>query len=302
VSKVTLAWELNKQKVPLWLKLLRKEFEVIAPVKMYGEVTFTPLSDDTPIALDYDNTLVPPKEFVLPHFETMFSFTANQGGFDLVVPPEEEEKRVIFGVRPCDVNALLILDKVFGGDQKDNYYLGRRERTTLVSLGCNQPSARCFCGSVGSGPSLSENFDVLLTDLGGSYIVEVASERGRELLDRASDLLRPASEESKKNKERVVERAERLVARPIDPLEIARKMEARFDDSRWAELGERCLQCGGCTYLCPTCWCFDVVDRAEKGKGERLRCWDCCLLPGFTRMAGGSNPRESKEARIKQRF
>jgi len=300
--KVTLAWELDRQKLLPWLEALGREFEVIAPVKTHGEVVFTSLSDVSQVALDYENTLVPPKEFFLPPTETMFSFTTNKGGFNIVLPEEEDRRRVIFGIRPCDVTALSILDKVFSGDQGDEYYLSKRERSVLVALGCNRPAERCFCGSVGAGPSLSDNFDVLLTELDGCYFVEVASEKGTELIYKAPSLFQEASEEARKKKEGVVEQAKKLATRPVDPLEMARKMEAHFNDSRWAQLGERCLECGGCTYLCPTCYCFDVVDRVKDGKGSRLRCWDCCLVPGFTRMAGGINPRDSAKARIKQRF
>lgn len=299
---MALAWELDRQKVPQWLESLRKEFEVIAPVRMHGEVVFMSLSGANQVALDYQNTLVPPKEFFLPPTETMFSFTTNKEGFNIILPEGEEKRRVIFGVRPCDVNALLVLDKVFSGDQRDEYYLQKREKTTLVALGCSQPAVTCFCGSVGAGPSLSDNFDVLLTELDGSYFVEVASEKGRELVNKAPGLFREAGKASRKKKEQVVEQAKKLATKPVDPLEVARKMAAYFNNSRWAQLGERCMECGGCTYLCPTCYCFDVVDRIEKEKGSRLRCWDCCLLPGFTRMAGDINPRESAEARIKQRF
>ena len=299
---MTLAWELDRQKVLQWLEALGREFEVIAPVTTHGEVVFTSLSDVNQVTLDYENTLVPPKEFFLPPTETMFSFTTNKGGFNIVLPEEGDKRRLIFGIRPCDVNALSILDKVFGGDQRDEYYLSKREKTTLVALGCNRPAARCFCGSVGAGPSLSDNFDVLLTELDGSYFVEVASEKGKQLIDKAPTLFHEAAEEARKRKERVVDQAKKLASKPVDPLEVARRMEAHFNDSRWAQLGERCLECGGCTYLCPTCYCFDVVDRVEDGKGSRLRYWDSCLLRGFTRMAGGLNPRESRESRIKQRF
>lgn len=299
---MALAWELDKQKVPQWLESLRREFQVIAPVRMHGEVVFVSLSGANQVALDYQNTLAPPKEFFLPPTETMFNFTSNKSGFDIVLPEEEEKRRVIFGIRPCDVNALLILDKVFSEEPRDEYYLQKREKTTLVALGCNQPAATCFCGSVGGSPTLSHNFDVLLTELNGSYFVEVGSGKGEELVNKSLDLFREAGNGSWQKKEQVVARAKELAAKPVDPLEVARRMEACFNDSRWAQLGERCMECGGCTYLCPTCYCFDVVDRMENEKGSRLRCWDCCLLAGFTRMAGDINPRESKEARIKQRF
>ncbi|MCL4459258.1 MAG: 4Fe-4S dicluster domain-containing protein [Chloroflexi bacterium] len=299
---MALAWELDKQKVLQWLEILRGEYEVIAPVRIQGEVVFNSLSATNHIALDYENTLMPPKEFFLPPSETMFSFTIGKSGFDIVFPEKKQEERVIFGMRPCDVHALFILDNVLGGDQRDEYYLLQRERSTLVALNCSRPAARCFCGLTGAGPTLSGGFDVLLTELDAFYFVEVGSEMGMELVDKGSGLFRKASEQSQRKKEQVVEQAKNLFTRPADPGEVTRKMEACFNDGRWAQLGERCMECGGCTYLCPTCYCFDVVDRVHNKEGSRLRCWDCCLLPGFTRMAGGINPRDSKEARIKQRF
>lgn len=299
---MTLAWELDRQKLRRWLEALGRDFEVIAPVKTHGEAVFASVSDVSQVTLDYENTLVPPKEFFLPPTETMFSFTTNKDGFNIVLPEEADRRRVIFGIRPCDVTALSILDRVFGGDQRDEYYLTKREKTTLVALGCNQPAARCFCDSLGAGPSLSDNFDVLLTELDDFYLVEVGSERGEQLIGKAPALFREAGGEARRRKERVVGKAKKLAAKPVDPLEVARRMEIQFNDSRWAQLGDRCMECGGCTYLCPTCYCFDVADRVEDGKGCRLRHWDSCLLRGFTRMAGGLNPRESKEARIKQRF
>jgi len=301
VTKLATVWELDKAKVPQWLEVLRKDCELIAPVKNYGEVLFMSSPEVSQVVLDYDNTLVPPKEFFLPPTETMFSFTESRAGFHITLP-EEAKNRIIFGVRPCDVNALLILDKVFNGELRDEYYLSRREKTTLIALNCNQPGEKCFCGSVGAGPSLSGKFDILLTDIGDVYFIEVGSAKGNELINKLPALFREASQQSEEKKEAVVRQAQKLFAKPIDPLEVAKRMEAFFNDAKWTELGERCMECGGCTYVCPTCYCFDVVDRIENGKGLRLRYWDCCLLPGFTRMAGGLNPRGSKEARMKQRF
>jgi len=302
VTKLATVWELDKRKVPQWLEVLEKDFELIAPVKNHGEVLFMSFAEGSQVALDYDNTLVPPKEFFLPTTETMFSFTTSKGGFNIALPEEEGKRRVIFGIRPCDVNALSILDRVFGGDQRDEYYLAKREKTTLVALSCTQPGPRCFCGSVGAGPSLSDKFDILVTDIDNAYFIEVGSAKGKELIDKAPGLFRKASRGSERKRVAVVERAKKLATKPVDSLEIAKRMAALLNDKKWFELGERCMECGGCTYLCPTCYCFDVVDRVENGQGVRLRCWDCCLLPGFTRMAGGLNPRESKEARMKQRF
>jgi sulfhydrogenase subunit beta (sulfur reductase) len=302
VIKVAIVGELEKQRVPQWIEIMRSKFEVVAPVTIHGDTFFMPLSDDTQVALHYENTLAPLKEFFLPPTETMFTFAREEAGFDIVLPPAAEKKRVIFGVRPCDVSALLILDKVFDGDQRDEYYCSKRENTTLVSLSCIKPSARCFCGSVGSGPSLSDNFDVLLTELDDVYFVEVGSEKGRELVAMASELFQDTSEEREREKKLRVAEAESLVKKPFAPLEVARRMQERFDDAMWTELAARCMECGGCVYVCPTCWCFNVVDVLDDSEGRRIRCWDTCLFSGFTRMAGGLNSRASKDARIKQRF
>lgn len=291
--------ELRKAKAAHWLNRLSRAYELIAPVKKNGDVVFESVSDTAKIALDYQNTLVSPKEYFLPQTEDLFRYQSKE--FDIIVP-ELPEPRIIFGIRPCDVQALVILDKVLDNELRDEYWVSKRAATTLVALGCNEPSERCFCGPVKAGPFPEAGYDILLTDIGDAYFTEVASEKGAALIAGHERLFRRATAAGRRKRAEVVAKAHELTGSPLPAATISKLMKARADDPMWKELGDRCIQCGGCTYICPTCWCFDVVDRAENGTGVRMRNWDCCLMPGFTKMAGGLNPRDTPESRIKQRF
>lgn len=292
---------LGKKNVPQWLNKLSSELEVIAPVTRHGEVLFKSITDAAEVTLDYGNPLVSPKEYFLPQTENLFRYEAGKNGFNITLP-KKENKRVIFGIRSCDVQALLILDRVLNGDLRDEYYVGKRASTTLIAIGCSKPTETCFCGPVKAGPFPQDGADVVLTDIGDSYFVEVVSDKGKALVARSPELFGKVSPANRGKKEQAVAEANKLAGSPFSAAAISRLMKVHFDDPMWKELGDRCIQCGGCTYICPTCWCFDVVDRVEDGGGVRMRNWDCCLLPGFTRMAGGLNPRDTAELRIKQRF
>jgi ferredoxin len=293
-------WEIDKRDVLRWLKNLKRDFDVIAPVDVHGEALFMPLSDDTEVTLDYTNTLESPKEFFLPKTDEMFSFRKKGEDFE-ITSKIDDKKRIIFGIRPCDVNALTILDKVFGGEYRDPYYFSRRKNTTIVAMTCTKPGINCFCDSMGTGPSLSKDFDLLFTELNDTYLVEVGTKKGEEILKSKKGFFKEADEIKRDEKEKKIEAAKKRIKRHIDPFEISRKLKC-VDDEVWRKLGERCIGCGGCSYVCPTCHCFDVRDISVGESGRRLRYWDSCIFSGFTRMAGGVNPRETKESRMKQRY
>jgi ferredoxin len=230
----------------------------------------------------------------------MFSFRKKGEDFE-ITSKIDDKKRIIFGIRPCDVNALTILDKVFGGEYRDPYYFSRRKNTTIVAMTCTKPGINCFCDSMGTGPSLSKDFDLLFTELNDTYLVEVGTKKGEEILKSKKGFFKEADEIKRDEKEKKIEAAKKRIKRHIDPFEISRKLKC-VDDEVWRKLGERCIGCGGCSYICPTCHCFDVRDISVGESGRRLRYWDSCIFSGFTRMAGGVNPRETKESRMKQRY
>ena len=208
--------------------------------------------------------------------------------------------RVLFGIRPCDARGLMLLDKVFAGGCSDPYYVDKRNGTVVVSLGCDDPNPSCFCLSMGGGPCSAEGSDVLLLDLGDRYVAQAVSEKGVALLE--DQAFEKSDEETLVLAEKIKRQSETSM-KPVAMKEnLEGQLERLFNDPVWKDLTETCLGCGICTYLCPTCHCFDLCDEAAGQAGERIRVWDSCQFPLFTQQASGFNPRPSVKERFRQRI
>lgn len=289
---------LTKDKITGWLNKMLDAYQVYAPVEQDGCITFQPIGSGDQAVLDYANSRVPPKEVLFPRSEKLFCYRCEEGGVELA-EQIDEKKKVIVGIRPCDAKSFLLLDNVFGGDKyKDPYYLTRRKNTVLVGLGCNQPAATCFCTSLGGGPFSTEGLDLLLVDIGDRYLVEVLTERGKELLS-GMDL--PAADEKAREAARAVKEEARLSSR-VELEGLKPRLDVNFYDPVWDLIHERCLGCAACTYSCPTCHCFDIVDEAAGYEGCRVRNWDACMFPLFTLHGSGHNPRPTGKERFRQRI
>jgi sulfhydrogenase subunit beta (sulfur reductase) len=250
------------------------------------------------------NTRQAPKEIFFPRSEVLFSYREGQ-----VIPVEfSEERHVVFAIRPCDARSAVLLDNVFDGDEtaangasvQDPYYVNRRSNTVLMGLACNQPLSTCFCTSVGGGPFSTEGLDLLWTDLGDRYLVEAITERGKALI-ADSPLMREAGSEDIAQKAEIAARAERIVSGP-DVQGTKEKLDRMYDSKFWQDIQRKCLGCGACTYLCPTCHCFDIVDEGDRRQGQRVRNWDTCQFALFTLHTSGHNPRPSGKERMRQRI
>jgi len=277
------------------LNELRKKYEVIAPVKLDGRVYFKTLGEGDVLTLDYVNSVVSPKDFFLPQKERILEFS--ESGGEVTVEDElSSKKRVFFGIRPCDVNALLILDSVAREGFEDPYYLGRRDNTLLISLECVEPGDDCFCSVFNTGPSLDEGADLVFTDIGDFYLVKSLTDEGERLVS-GSEFFRKATggdeETAGKKRKECVKGMESLDLRNFS-----------VDEEVVKEKAKRCLYCYSCTFICPTCYCFDVVDRMDlySRNGERMRFWDSCMNPSFTEMAGNFNPRDGMVGRFMNRI
>lgn len=303
-------WILYKEHTFPLIRRLNKHFEIIAPVEgKGGDIVFDPITSEHDVVLDFTNTIMPPKRFFFPQFETLFSWKGKE--FTLASPrgagltvPLKTKRRIIFGIRPCDFSGILFLDGYYALAYEDNYYFTRRNNTLFILLGCNEPQEHCFCLSAGTGPFLKRGFDIQLTDLKDRYYVQIGSRKGKELIERYDYFFRPASREEKEENIQTVREAERKFKEEVDFDLVAKKMEnEEVPESLWQELAVRCQNCGGCSYVCPTCFCFNLIDRVTgKEEGKRMRTWDSCTFSGYTRMAGGYNPREEKKDRVKRRF
>ncbi|MCK5548048.1 MAG: (4Fe-4S)-binding protein, partial [Thermoplasmata archaeon] len=248
---------LPKDKLDDWLAALKRR-TLFAPIENDGVIRFTHNSDPKEIVLT-GNSTGSPKGVIFPQTETIFLF--DLGEKKCVTSPDSNKERiVVFGIHPCDARSFTILDHVFGGDFKDEYYLSRRENTTLIGLTCNEPFPNCFCTSLDGSPGTKDDVDILLTDLGDRYLVEVITDKGKALVGESSSLFAPSKDEDIKKKEEIVTRSEGLMKRNVDVNGVPEKLALMFESGFWEEISRKCLGCGVCTYLCPTCHCFDVQD------------------------------------------
>ncbi|MCL5108989.1 MAG: 4Fe-4S dicluster domain-containing protein [Chloroflexi bacterium] len=282
------AQRITRQGLLDWLNGVAAKATLIAPVRVEGIYLFRPIVKIEDIALDYSQSTVPPKEWLFPRSDTLFTIERLDRAYELK-PPAAAGPRVLFGIRPCDARALAILDRLFLAEPADNLYEERRQNTVLVGLACaRQQLPECFCTSLGGGPQEAANVDVLLAGAGEAYTVTVATEKGQQLLSGAT--LRDGGE---------MPPAPSL-SNQVPTAGMAERLRLAFNSSYWQRLADRCLGCKMCTYLCPTCHCFDIRDCDVGGHAERVRCWDGCQSALFTKLAGGHNPRASKAARLRQ--
>lgn len=298
---------LSKKAFPQWVKKL-ESYTIYSPRKDGDFWNYEVIKNAEIIDLDYLNTVLSPKKIIFPQKEVLLEFsTSNEEELKVNEVLPEEMPSVIFGVRPCDAKALTLTDKVFGGDFKDPYYWKRRNSTALVGLACNTPpSLNCFCLSVDGSPYSKEGLDILMTDLGDKYYAESFTKKGDELLNLAKALFKNPIAKDKKDLEKIRAESKKRIKRQIKATDkIPAKLKEMFNSSFWDEESLSCIRCGICTYLCPTCHCFDMNDEVTSSsplKGERVRTWDNCQFPDFTMHSSGHNPRPDKAARLRQRI
>ncbi|MGI6546857.1 MAG: 4Fe-4S dicluster domain-containing protein [Bacillota bacterium] len=285
---MTELWRIKKCDLPAWLNIWREEYELWGarpegPVMRYG-----PVADATELVLQV-RTRDSAKNMFFPATETMFSFRHDEQGLELNQQLPELKARLLVGLPSCDLQALLVMDNVFGGGgHADPYYSGRRQYTVVVGVAC-EPGEFCFCQDFGFGPDTPTGADLFLWDDGSNWLAQAFSEAGARLL-QAGDW----------------EKVQATVPNRSGPggwvsADSVARLRERFDDPRWERLGERCLGCGACAYVCPTCHCFDIDDMPHGLEGgERYRRWDTCAFAGFT-AAAGHNPRPDQTGRIRQR-
>ncbi len=294
IKKDALAGIINK---------LSEQMLVYAPVKDEGNVLFKALEKGMEPLVNYSNTRNAPKNFFFPKTETMMRYMRTERGVELSGEEEGAQEAVLFGVRPCDARSFILLDKVFDQEKyKDSYYIDKREKTTIISLACiHPPYSTCFCTSVGGHPMSEEGSDVLLTDMGDNYLAEFITPKGEKLLEKIGDL--PAADDSADEKKKELsESAEKEIKSHIPGKEIKPWLDNNFEHPFWDTIHQSCLACGTCTYLCPTCHCFDISDEVKGSDGKRIRTWDSCMYWLFTQETSGHNPRTSQKQRWRQRL
>lgn len=294
------AFKMRKESLNDFFHAIKSFGELWGPVKDGDGFILDKVKNYSDIDLTALRTKISFKKLLLPPTFSMFSF--NQGNITTSAF-QELPHQVIFGMHPCDIHALMILDNFFTMHTPDPYYIERRKRTAILGLSC-MPDDKCFCKSTNTHYA-EKGYDLGFTDLGDFFLVWVGSSLGDDMIRECPDLM--SEKISRQDLKKYVNwRKEREQSFKID-LDLTGMpsiMELCWDGPLWAELGEKCLSCGACTLVCPTCPCFDVTDEMHLDfqNGQRLRQWDSCMFSNYSMVAGGHNFRQSRSDRLKLRF
>jgi ferredoxin len=285
-------------------RLQEQGYTVYGTVNEKGTGIFRPLGGVSELSLRCTGGTLPPKYLWYPPFETLFTYDRQTWEFHTDIEPV---KHAVFGIRPCDVHALLALDEVFlGGECNDPYYKARRVDLPLVVFNCVEAGDTCFCSSMGTGPGLDHDFDLLVTELdrtngdgGERFLLEVGNDRGGELVRglRAE----AARDDDYEVKRRRLDDAATGTRITLNTEDLPRLMHDGHDHPYWREITDKCFGCANCTSVCPTCYCADIFDETDFSLREtrRKRRWSWCFLVEFGAVHGG-NYREERIDRLRQ--
>lgn len=287
-----------KNKRDDFIQELKKEYRIFSPIEKEGDFRFTKLQDTNYGVYslsNYRNTKISPKEILFPQDEVLFSFTENK-----IQTNNNQQQILIFNIRPCDVQALLLLAKVFIDHNNvyiDPYFQMKQEHTTIISLACNNPQITCFCTSVGGKPDEEKGSDIILFDLDENIFIKSVTKKGEKLIKDFDKWFENAKKSDIEKKNKLMNLAYKKLPTTNYRLQIT-----NYDASFWSDIHKKCFGCAICTYLCPTCYCFDITDEVIKEKGKRIRCWDSCMFSSFTLHASGHQPRPTYKERMRQRI
>lgn len=295
-------FKIKAENLPALFRTIAAEQELYLPVKAGGQVNFAAWSEEAEVSLETLKTVKSPKDDFFPQSENLY--TCVRDGKKITIEPEalKEQNFVVFGMKACDVQGVKVLDRVFLSDPVDSFYAARREHGTIVALACHEPEESCFCKVFGIDCA-EPAADVAAWMIHGELYWKPLTEKGETLTEQIKEVLTDAEEEQVEEEKKAI----RAIVEKLPYSNLSLKgwgekdyME-RFNSPVWEELYKPCLACGTCTFVCPTCQCYDIKDY-DTGHGvQRYRCWDSCMYSDFTMMAHGNN-RTSQMQRFRQRF
>lgn len=284
------------------LATLQGGHKLFGPVAEKSYHIFKELEKGQEPDFSFQNTRLSPKAIIFPQSEDMFTYTLDQTREDVnqaKTAPKDYSPRVVFGIRPCDAKAVSLVRMNFDTkDYKDPYWLGLFNATTFVGMACDSPCRSCFCTTAGCGPYHEEGLDALLVDQGDHYLAKPITDKGKQLLATAG-----WSKSTDADLERRKAEAEKKICAAVATDNLAEIDTLTLHGAPfWEDVSFACINCGTCTFVCPTCWCFDIQDEVHGKAGKRMRNWDSCMFPIFTIHTTGHNPRGTKLQRVRQRF
>lgn len=285
-----------------WVDWLNADYRVVGPKGRHGQFVFDEIDNAEELVIDYPTTVLPPKKYLLPPREVLFNF---QNGGTQIDADIALEPTVIMGLHTCDAHAIKLLDHVHTNGYTDQHYQAHRDAIYLVSIECLKPCMEhSFCKSMGT-LTIPEDFDLHLTDLGDVYALDIGSDKGYALIDDFDGIYDATDDDYQRLNRIMAEKWSHFPYRlNFDVTELPDILNISQKSTYWNELGDRCLACGMCTKVCPTCYCFDVSDEVDLTleNGQRVRTWDSCQVEEFAMVAGGHNFRSKLALRQRHRF
>jgi len=292
-------YRISKDSLGSLLSAINAKRKLYVPADNSGLILFTPYSEELSVNLSR-NPDVSAKDFFFPQVENICRFKVCGKSVDVIDNREKNEDFVMFGVRACDVKSFEVLDRVFLSEPVDGYYKDRRDHSLIITLACSKPLETCFCRTFGIDCA-APGGDVEVYDCGDSYVFNAVTEKGAAFIAEL-----PVENGGDADAAACKDKINAIMPKlPLSDLTTdgfgGGKTKELFSNPKWAELSESCLGCGTCTFVCPTCQCYDIRD-FDTGNGiQRYRCWDSCMYRDFTKMSAGQ-PRPSQLERFRQRF
>ena len=297
-------YRLPRERLDRLVERLAREYRVVGPVKCGSAWMWTDVRPGTPLALDYPTTMLPPRQFFAPMREPLFRYQRGADGRCAFEQPAGTQPVALVGVHGCDLTSLRVLHAFHESSCRDRVVPGRLDRSLVVGLACWSPCLpESFCRDMGSLESESPA-SLYAYDLGDVLLFKVQSPRGRDVMKDVSVEVATPDE--------LVALRQRLRARPeafppqlhCAPEKLATALKAAESDILWEATADRCLSCGRCNLVCPTCTCFDVADEAslDGSCGARVRSWTGCQVPGFSKIAGGHDFRPTRAQQLRYRI
>ena len=291
---------INQSKMNELLKTLAKntDLEVFGPIKKGNDVFISKLNETSETCFDYFITVNSIKEAIFPRFEPILKYRISKEGIQLEdLPPVKP--LVIFGGHPCDAASIPLMKDLFNWDFKDQFYLDRLEKVIIITLACDEKDENCFCTSLGGSPHGETGSDILLERISkDGWKVKEITKKGSHFVESHksyfSEKITPEKGYPKLQ--------DKDIPVQFQPERVKTWIENHFDHPLWEDLASSCWSCAACTFVCPTCHCFDITDDSTMWKGVRTKNWDACTLPFFTKHASGHNPRSQSFERYRQRI
>lgn len=294
---------IKKEEMNKWLGYLKKKAKLYAPRKKENLFVFRPVKDVNDVCLEYIPTILPPKKYYFPQKEKLLNFSITP--FKTAKAIDVFEEFILFAVHTCDIAGIQCMDVVFRDSPEDSNYLNRKEKMAIIGIECLQ-----YCDEYASCTAVGNHvprggYDLMMVDIGRSFIIHINSEKGEKLVSGLS-YIKEANEPEMNNLERAREEKKDVFKDEfVAPIhQVYEAFDESFNSPVWQDVGRRCVACGNCTAVCPTCYCFDIIDDLELNlnDGLRYRIWNSCQMDEFAKVAGGEDFRKGRDSRQRHRY